>query len=288
MTSPRTLLAAWHLRPKKQLGQNFLLDPSSAKMIVARAGLQSDDVVFEIGAGLGALTLPLADSVKKVYAVEKDPHLVHLLNNELLAHQLSNVELIQKNILTVDLCDISQKEGRPLFVFGNLPYNISSQIVVQLIHSRHHVARAILMLQKEFAHRLISEPSRKDYGRLSVMLQYCADLKPLAEVKASMFFPKPKIDSKVIDIMFKNKFDDQVVDEAFLFKTIKAAFGRRRKTLKNALSGSELEIDAKTAGQVLEGSDIDPGRRAETLSVAEFVHLSNNLKSVLTDKSAIE
>lgn len=288
MTSPRTLLTAWNLRPKKQLGQNFLLDPSTAKMIVARADIGSENVVFEIGAGLGALTIPLSDAVKKVYAVEKDPHLVNLLNTELLARNLSNVVLIRDNILNVDLCRISENEKCKLIVCGNLPYNISSQIIVQLIHSRHCINRAILMLQKEFARRLISGPSCKDYGRLSVMLQYCADLKPLAEVKASMFFPKPKIDSEVIDIIFKNKFDDQVVDEAFLFKTIKAAFGKRRKTLKNALAGSELPINTKTAMAALERSGIDSQRRAETLSVAEFVHLSNNLKAVLTDKSSIE
>ena len=285
MTSPKTLLSAWNLRPRKRLGQNFLSDPSTAKMIVSRSNITSDDVVLEIGAGLGSLTIPLAITAKKVYAVEKDPELLKLLNTELLTHNLSNVELIQKDILNLDIFDIFNKEGRKLIVAGNLPYNISSQILVQLINQRNYVTRAVLMFQKELASRLISKPSCKDYGRLSVMLQYCAELKSMAHIKASMFFPTPKVDSEILEIIFKDRSNDSVSDEAFLFKVIKASFGRRRKTLRNSLAGSELNINTKTAAYALECSDIDPKRRAETLSVSEFISLSNNLKDILTSKS---
>ncbi|MBW1644593.1 MAG: ribosomal RNA small subunit methyltransferase A [Deltaproteobacteria bacterium] len=284
MTSPKTLLSAWNLRPRKRLGQNFLSDPSTAKMIVSRSNITSDDVILEIGAGLGALTIPLAMTAKKVYAVEKDPELLKLLNTELLTHHLSNVVLIQKDILSLDLSGIFKSEGRKLFVAGNLPYNISSQILVQLIKHRNYVTRAVLMFQKELASRLISKPSCKDYGRLSVMLQYCADLKSLAHIKATMFFPTPKVDSEILEITFKDRSGDSVSDEIFLFKVIKASFGRRRKTLRNSLAGSELQINAKTAETALEQSDIDPQRRAETLTVTEFVCLSNNLQGILTDK----
>lgn len=288
MTSPKTLLSAWNLRPRKRLSQNFLSDPSTAKMIISRSGITSDDVVLEIGAGLGALTIPLAIAAKKVYAVEKDPELLTLLNTELLTHNLSNVELIQKDILSLDLFDIFDRERRKYIVAGNLPYNISSQILVQLIKQRTYVTRAVLMFQKELASRLISKPSCKDYGRLSVMLQYCADLKSLAHIKAKMFFPAPKIDSEILEITFKDRSHQPVSDEMFLFKVIKASFGRRRKTLRNSLAGSELNINTKTAAAALEQSGINPQRRAETLSVSEFIRLSNNLKNILTSESPSE
>jgi len=286
MTSPRSLLAAWNLRPRKHLGQNFLSDPSIAKMIVSRSSITLDDVVLEIGAGLGALTIPLSKAANKVYAVEKDPELLKLLNTELLTHNISNVILVQQDILHFDIADIFNKEGRKLIVTGNLPYNISSQILIRLITQRNFVSQAILMFQKELANRLMSQSSCKDYGRLSVMLQYCADIKSLTNIKASMFFPKPKVDSEVLEIKFKDRSAGSVSDEVFLFKVIKAAFGRRRKTLRNSLAGSELQIDTKTASLALERSEIDPQRRAETLSVKEFIHLSKNLRDMVPAKEA--
>jgi len=281
MTSPKTLLNAWNMRPKKRLGQNFLADPSTAAMIVSRSGIEADDVVLEIGAGLGALTIPLAHIARNVFAVEKDPDVAKLLNTELLTHRLSNVELIQKDILRLDLTDLGIPDGRRMIVAGNLPYNISSQVIVQLIHQRRVVSRAILMLQKELAQRLVSEPSCKAYGRLTVMLQYCATIKSLAHIKAKMFFPAPKVDSEIIEITFTHKNDLSASDELFLFKVIKAAFGKRRKTLRNSLAGSDLGIDAQSALAALEDSGIDPRRRAETLTVDEFIQLSNKLKDIL-------
>ncbi|OIN97297.1 MAG: ribosomal RNA small subunit methyltransferase A [Deltaproteobacteria bacterium CG1_02_45_11] len=282
MTSPKTLLTAWNLYPKKQLGQNFLSDPSTAEMIVARSGIMREDVVLEIGAGLGALTIPLARTAHKVYGVETDHQLINLLKTELLASNLSNVVLMEKNILQVDIEMLAEKIGCKIIVAGNLPYNISSQIVIQLIQSRHAVSRAILMFQKELAQRITAQPGGKDYGRLSVMLQYCAEIKKLADVKAALFFPKPKVDSEILEIKFKNTFK---CDEALLFQTIKAAFSKRRKTLKNALAESELHLDAKTALQVLKNADIDPSRRAETLTVQEFVRLSNVMVNIMLSAS---
>ncbi|MCP4347219.1 MAG: ribosomal RNA small subunit methyltransferase A [Desulfobacterales bacterium] len=281
MTSPRTLLAAWNLYPKKQLGQNFLSDPSTAEMIVRRSGILPEDVVLEIGAGLGALTVPLARAAKKVYAVEKDSHLVGLLKTELLAAGISNVVLIEQNILNVDTEALSKEAGPRLTVMGNLPYNISSQVLVKLIMSRAIVKRAVLMFQKELARRITAQSGCKDYGRLTVMLQYCSDIKTVADVRASLFFPKPNVDSEVVEIRFKSAPDHPANDEKFLFSVIKAAFGQRRKTLKNALAGSELRLDAGTAGHALEKSGIDPSRRAETLSVSEFVRLSDYLESLM-------
>ena len=280
MTSPRVLLAAWDIRAKKQLGQNFLIDPSTASMIVARAGIVPDDVVLEIGAGLGALTIPLARIAKRVIAVEKDRQLLQLLKTELVVHNISNVELINKNILRLNINEFALQCSRQPVVMGNLPYSISSQILVQLISSRNYLNRAVLMFQKELAGRLAAQPGSKNYGRLTVMLRYCADIKSIARLNADLFFPKPKVDSEVLEIKFNKKRNNIAKDENFLFAVIKAAFGRRRKTLKNSLAGSELKISAATALAALELAGIDPSRRAETLEVNEFVALSNALAGI--------
>jgi 16S rRNA (adenine1518-N6/adenine1519-N6)-dimethyltransferase len=280
MTSPKTLLRAWNIKAKKQLGQHFLVDPSTAEMIVKRAKISSKDIVLEIGAGLGALTIPVARAAAKVYAVEKDRQLCDLLKTELLASNVANVSIIPENILQLDYASIAERYSRALVVLGNLPYNISSQVLVQLIRCRNLVSRAILMFQKELAHRIIAHPGNKEYGRLTVMLRYCADIKPVATINASAFFPAPKVASEIIEIKFKAKPDYPQHDESLLFKVIKAAFGNRRKTLKNALAASELRIDPKSAWQALDMAGIDPSRRAETLSVSEFISLQISLAQI--------
>lgn len=280
MTSPVSLLKAWKLRPKKQLGQNFLADPSIPRMIVDRAGISAEEIVLEIGAGLGALTVPAARAAKRVYAVETDRGLIDLLQTELLLYKADNVTVLTQDILRFDLADFVRREGidRPLVVIGNLPYHISSQIVVRLIDGRRWVDRAAMMFQKELARRFMAKPGGRDYGRLSVMLAYCAEVRSLAEVRADLFFPKPKIDSEVIEVRFRKTLENPASDEAFLFQVVKAAFGQRRKTLRNALAGSELRIAPEAAGLALDAAGIDAARRAETLSVAEFVALSHALK----------
>ena len=281
MTSPRRLLAVHNIRPKKQLGQNFLSDPATAAMIVNRSGISRKDIVLEIGAGLGALTIPVARVAQKVVAVDKDPKIIDILRTEIIANNLSNVVLMDRNILKVDIKALAEDFGRGIVVMGNLPYNISSQILVQLIKSRKAVSRAVLMFQREMAQRLTAQPGCKEYGRLTVMLQYCSHIKKVADVKASLFFPKPKVDSEVLELRFKKVLEYEADDETFLFRVVKAAFGNRRKTLKNSLYASELNIDANLAKHVLESSDIDPVRRAETLNTEEFVKLSNNLLQIL-------
>ena len=280
MTSPRTLLAAHNIRPKKQLGQNFIVDPAFTEMIVKRAGILPADIILEIGAGLGALTIPLARRAKKVFAVEKDRQIIPILNTEILVNGLTNISIIEKDIMSLDIKALVEDMGGKIVVMGNLPYNISSQILVQLIRSREGISRAVLMFQKELAQRITAETGCKDYGRLTVMLRYCSDIKKLVDAKASLFFPKPKVDSQILEIKFKKEIDHKAADEPFLFKVIKAGFGNRRKTLKNALAASELNIDPNTAKGVLEKSGIDPIRRAETLTVEEFVKLSNNLLAI--------
>jgi len=277
MTSPSILMKTWNLRAKKEMGQNFLADRGTAEKIVARSNITAHDTVLEIGAGLGSLTLPLARIAKKVYAVEKDSALIPPLNNEILTSGMDNVVLMNDNILALDIVSIARTEQQKLVVMGNIPYNISSQILVQLMMARQHLKTAALMFQKELALRVMATPGSKAYGRLAVMAGYCSNVRVIAEVKAALFIPKPKVDSLVIGISFKDHAEPSAVDESFLFKVVKASFSKRRKTLKNALSGSILHIDAATAAKELSAADIDPIRRAETLTVEEFVHLSNQL-----------
>jgi 16S rRNA (adenine1518-N6/adenine1519-N6)-dimethyltransferase len=277
MTSPSILMKTWNLRPKKEMGQNFLADRGTADKIVARSGITAGDVVLEIGAGLGSLTLPIARTARKVYAIEKDSALLPPLSNELLASGADNVLLINDNILSLDIVSIARTEQQPLVIMGNIPYNISSQILVQLMMARHHLKKAALMFQKELALRIMAIPGSKAYGRLAVMAGYCSTVNVITEVKAARFFPKPKVDSLVIGISFKDHAEPSATDESFLFKVVKASFSKRRKTLKNALSGPILQIDASTAARELIAAGIDPIRRAETLTVEEFVNLSNQL-----------
>jgi 16S rRNA (adenine1518-N6/adenine1519-N6)-dimethyltransferase len=241
-------------------------------------------VVLEIGAGLGALTIPLARAVQKIYAVEKDQQLVDLLKTELLSHKISNCEIIAGDILQIDLGRFTASADRKITVIGNLPYNISSQVLIKLIQSRHDFDRAIFMFQKELAQRIAARPGGKEYGRITAMLRYCAEIKTLLNVKAGAFYPQPKVDSAVIEVKFKPTTDYGPHDEKILFSVIKAAFGNRRKTLKNALAASGLPIDSQTARQALSAAGIDHSRRAETLEPAEFVSLAVCLKEAMAVK----
>jgi 16S rRNA (adenine1518-N6/adenine1519-N6)-dimethyltransferase len=280
MTSPQILLKAHGLRPQKWLGQNFLADPSTARMIVSRACVGPEEIVVEIGSGLGALTVPLARSVHRVYAIEKDPKLAGILRSELLSAGTSNVLVMETDVLGIDFSDLARDAGRRLTVFGNLPYNISSQVVIKLTEARESLSRAILMFQKELAVRLRAVPGGRDYGRISAMLAYCAWTRSLAVVKAKSFYPSPKVDSEVLEIAFTPEKHYPPHDPARLFRLIAAAFNQRRKTLKKALTGSDLRIGSETAAQVLVRAGIDPRRRAETLSAEEFVAIEICLRQV--------
>lgn len=276
------------MRARKQLGQNFLSHPEAARMIVARSELDADDIVVEIGAGLGALTIALACQVRKVYAIEKDRRLIDLLRTELRVAGVANVEVLVQDILRMDLPRLAEGHDRKLVVCGNLPYNISSQILIRLIQARTVVSRAILMFQKELAERLLAPPGGKAYGRISAMLQYCAEIQPLADLNRGHFHPAPRIASRVIEIRFYPQPDVPARDEDFLFRVIKAAFANRRKTLKNSIPAGGLGITSQLTREALLAAAIDPERRAETLTPSEFVRLADRLHPVIgsEDRSA--
>jgi len=275
MTYPGTLLKGNNLFARKELGQNFLADPNAAQMIVNRADIFRDDLVLEIGPGLGALTIPAAKKAKKVYAVEKDTRLSPLLREELASAGITNAEVITGDIMNIDIPLIAGREK--LVVIGNLPYNISSQILFRLVENRSRVKKAVLMFQKELAQRITAPPGKKEYGRLSAVMQYSSTVTPLADLGPKLFFPKPDVESRVIEISFFDTTPLSPEKETFLYRVIKAAFSKRRKTLRNSLAGKELDITAEDAVLALEASGIDPARRAETLNVDDFTALSREL-----------
>ena len=278
MKSPRLLLNTFNLRANKRLGQDFLSDPAMAAKIIDQSSLSPDDVVLEIGAGLGGLTLPLSTKVNQITAVETDRRLVGVLEKELSRSGIGNVRLVHADILQVDFKQLMPETSEPCVVMGNLPYHVSSQILIQLINHRQFIRKAVLMFQKELAQRLVCGPGSKQYGRITVMLNYCATVEKIVTVPPQCFFPQPKIDSQVLAITFVPKAGRPTVDEHQLFQVIKAAFSKRRKTLQNALSQSHLGIDACAAQTSLNNAGIDPIRRAETVTVDEFVELARQLR----------
>jgi 16S rRNA (adenine1518-N6/adenine1519-N6)-dimethyltransferase len=277
MTAPAALLKNWNRQAKKQFGQNFLVHAGVAEKIVARAGLAPDDRVLEIGPGLGALTVPAARRVARLLAVDKDPEMLEILGHELAQAGIANVELRRADILEVDLAGLAAEVGGPLVVLGNLPYNISTPVILRLLAAHRAVARAVIMLQKEVARRLAAAPGGRDYGRLSVMVQYRARVATLLDVGAAQFHPRPKVDSRVVELVFREQPEWPCRDEALLARVVQAAFQQRRKMLKNALEKSALGLPAQRLGAALEAAGIDPRRRAESVPVEGYVALANAL-----------
>lgn len=273
MTHPAKLLKENKRFAEKKLGQNFLVDPSSARMIVSSAGIEPEDTVLEVGAGLGALTIEAARKAGKVLAVEKDKALVPMLEKEIEMSGVDNVEVVPGDVLTLDIEKLAG--SKELVILGNLPYNISSQVLFMLVENRHAVKRAVLMFQKELAQRITARPGETNYSRLSAVMNYCSETKKTADLKPDLFFPKPDVSSRVISVSF---FPPTIAreKEALLFRIIKAAFSKRRKTLRNALAGTELNIDKQKAEKWLTDSGISPERRAQTLTTGEFVALLHN------------
>ncbi|MFP3867497.1 MAG: 16S rRNA (adenine(1518)-N(6)/adenine(1519)-N(6))-dimethyltransferase RsmA [Desulfobacteraceae bacterium] len=273
--SPKVLCRRLGLRPKKSLGQHFLLHPDQARRIVAALELQGPETVVEIGAGLGALTVLLADAAAQVMALEMDARLAQGLSSEVLA-DVANVKVITQDVLHFNFLELSQTINRPLPVIGNLPYQITSPLLFKLIAEKPALDTMVFMVQQEVGQRLLAQPGTKDYGILSVLLQYHTRIERLFALGPNNFYPPPKVDSLVIRL----RPDGGTVtanDEVLFAQVVKIAFSQRRKTLKNTLAAqaAELRSTPEQVLAVLEQLVIDPKRRAETLRVADFVRLSN-------------
>jgi 16S rRNA (adenine1518-N6/adenine1519-N6)-dimethyltransferase len=266
-------------RPKKSLGQHFLKDKEIVREIINKARFDSTDRVLEIGPGLGALTLPLARGVHHVVAVEKDSRLTDILNKRLSAEKIENVLLINEDILKLDFSRVPSLHKRELRVIGNLPYNISSPTLEKLVENRHMVNRAVLMLQSELAERLIANPGTKAFGAMTVFIQYHARVSPLLHVPKEAFHPRPKVDSMVLEMDFRRPYPQRTEDDVKFRTVVKGAFAQRRKTLLNSLKNTLISYSREEILTALERCEIDPKRRAETLSIEDFLRLTSALET---------
>ncbi|MFL5375472.1 MAG: 16S rRNA (adenine(1518)-N(6)/adenine(1519)-N(6))-dimethyltransferase RsmA [Myxococcales bacterium] len=261
---PAELLRAHGLRPKKEWGQNFLGDPRILDSLAALASVGSADTVVELGAGLGHLTRALLATGARVVAVERDRELAPILRAE-----LPEAEVVEADAKSFDLSSVAA--GGKVVVCGNLPYHLSSSILFHLLDQRRFVRRAVLLLQREVAERIAAEPGGRDYGVLSVLVQQAADAHLGLAVDRHAFTPPPEVDSSALVIDFLPQPRAEVRDEGRFRTLVKAAFAQRRKTLWNSVSSME------GARAALERAGIDPRRRAETLSVAEFAAIERAL-----------
>ena len=275
LVSPKTLLRRLGLRPKKSWGQHFLVHPHQARRLAAALDLRGDETVVEIGAGLGALTVALAQTAGRVVALEMDPALARFLAEELFP-EAPHVEVICRDVLEFDFRLLSREVGAPLTVAGNLPYQITSPLLFKLIQELPAIYLAVLMMQQEVGDRLLASPGTRDYGILSVLMQYHFSLKRLFTLSPTNFYPPPQVSSVVLRLK-PGSPHPRARDEALLARVVKAAFGQRRKTLNNTLvaKAPAFGLSPGELRAALEELGVDPLRRGETLAVAEFVALSN-------------
>jgi len=264
-------------RPEKRLGQNFLVDPAISEKIVSLSGFSREETVLEIGPGKGALTVPLAERVKHVLAVEKDARLVDWLTDRLKKAGLNNVTLLREDILKLDWESLREHFGARIPVIGNLPYNISSPILEKMCQNPQWMGRAVLMFQKEVAQRLTATSGNKAYGALTLLVQYHAQVFSLLKVQKGSFFPVPKVDSMVICLDFETPYPQRAIHEAFFRKVVKGAFAHRRKTISNSLKDAMPDRAPESILNALTACGIDSGKRAEVLEMGDFLRLSAEL-----------
>jgi len=265
----RETLRRFNLMPDKRLGQNFLINEPVVKSIIEAADLRDDDVVLEIGSGTGIVTRELAARVQEVFACEFSRGLMTALQDEL--KEFSNIRYIQADALTIDIKQLAS--GGKLKVVANLPYYITTPIITMLLEAKEHISLIILMMQHEVGMRILSEPGHKEYGSFSIFVNYHSRVERVRRVSHGCFFPQPQVDSAILRLYPLNTPPVQVRDEVMFFQLSRAAFGQRRKTLRNALFpvlGEQAEVTLQRAG-------IIPSRRGETLSLEEFARLSNSV-----------
>ncbi len=271
----RKLLATYDLRPTKGLGQNFLIDKNTIDRIVGAANIQPGEVVLEVGPGLGVLTQALLIAGAQVVAIEKDERLVHVLTD--LFRDEDDFTLIHNDALGADLSallfeSVSGAPQAPSFkVVSNLPYYVTSPLLMHVLEARVAFERIVVMIQKEVAQRLAAAPGTKEYGSLSVAVNYYADVESVGIVPPTVFYPAPSVSSQIVALSPRACPYD-VGNESTFFQIVRAAFGKRRKTLHNALG--DLPHPVESVRAAFELAEIDPSRRGETLSLAEFAKLS--------------
>lgn len=263
---------------QKKFGQNFLIDAHVLDKIINAAGVSKEDVVLEIGPGIGTMTQYLAENAKQVIAVEIDNNLIPILNDTL--SDCNNVTIINGDILKVNINELVDKynNGKPIKVVANLPYYITTPIVMGLFESNVPIDNVTVMVQKEVADRMQVGPGSKDYGALSLAVQFYAEPYIVANVPPNCFMPRPNVGSAVIRLTKWAKKPVNVNDEKFMFKLIRASFNQRRKTLQNGLcNAKELNIDKEKVIEVLDKMQLSRTIRGEALTLEQFALLSDEL-----------
>lgn len=272
------VLQKHHFNFQKKYGQNFLIDPNVLEKIIRAAEITHEDWVLEIGPGIGTMTQYLAEHAAEVTAVEIDRHLIPILEETLSAYR--NVTIINQDILKMDLKELAREKamGHPVKVVANLPYYITTPIIMGLFESHMPLRSITVMVQKEVADRMQAGPGNKDYGALSLAVQYYARPEIMANVPPNCFIPRPNVGSAVVRLTRYESAPVKVGDERKMFGLIRAAFNQRRKTLANSLGNApDLGISKEQAAQALEELQLSPTVRGEALSLEQFAALSDLL-----------
>lgn len=266
----------------KSLGQNFLIDDNIVDKIVAGAGIGPGDKIIEVGPGIGTLTREMASRAQNLMAVEIDKNLIPILEDTL--GDYDNVKIVNEDIIKADIRGLIDENlgGGPVKLVANLPYYITTPIIMRFLEENINVTDIVVMVQKEVAERMNAQPGGKDFGALSVAVQYYCDTEIVAKVPRHLFVPQPNVDSIVIALRVRPERKYKVDDEDLYFKVVKAAFGQRRKTLLNSIS-SMGNLSKDQVKEALEEAGIDPKRRGETLSLDEFAILSNVIGNKLKE-----
>lgn len=272
------ILQRFGLHMSKRLGQNFLIDAGIVQGIVDAADIQPGDKVLEIGPGIGTLTQALCEAKADVTCVELDKRLPEILSHTLEAYD--NVRIIQGDILKVNIAEIMS--SGPFKVVANLPYYITTPIIMALLEKHLPITDIVVMVQKEVAQRMAANPGSKTYGALSVAVQYYTIPKIALYVPPRSFMPPPEVDSVVVNCKVRPQPAVDLIDEKIFFRVVKAAFGQRRKTLNNALKS--MGVDKNTIADILTRAGIEPSRRGETLTMEEFAAISNILSQTTMEK----
>ena len=276
----KEIMSRYGFKISKSLGQNFLIDRNILERIIKIADITKEDCIIEIGPGIGSLTQYIAEAAKSVVAVEIDKALIPILKDTLKDY--SNIEIINEDILKIDLHRlIGEKfQNQKTKVVANLPYYVTTPIIMKFLEEKAPVESLTVMIQKEVALRMQAEPGTKDYGSLSIAVQYYSEPSILLNVPPAVFIPRPNVESTIIKLKILKEPKAYVQREDLFFALIRDAFGKRRKTLLNALNTGDLKLNKDLLKKILFESNIDGSRRGETLTIEEYAILSNNLAKI--------
>lgn len=272
------ILQKYDFHFQKKFGQNFLIDPHVLEKIIAAADITQEDFVLEIGPGIGTMTQYLCEHASRVMAVEIDHNLIPILEETLQSY--NNVTIVNEDILKLDIGEIAEKynEGKPIKVVANLPYYITTPIIMELFESHVPLESVTVMVQKEVADRMQAGPGSKDYGALSLAVQYYSQAEIVANVPPNCFLPRPKVGSAVIRLSCHQECPVKVKDEKMLFRVIRASFNQRRKTLQNGLGNDgSLPVSKEQAAAAIDAMGWSSTVRGETLTLEQFAALTDQL-----------